>query len=90
MKKSIILATAAGVGLSLGIIAAQAGPGAHGQAGGNAVPPNTPGFHMGTGGPGGASLLTPGQNVQTISPADRGTSQGASTFAPGTFAPGRK
>jgi hypothetical protein len=86
MKKSIILAAAAGVGLSLGIIAAQAGPGAHGQAGGNAVPPNTPGFQMGTGGPGGASALTPANDMKTaITPAPHG----ASTFAPGTFAPGR-
>ena len=88
MKKSIILATAAGVGLSLGIIVAQAGPGGH-PANGNSVPFNAPGHVMQNTTPPashGASTFTPGESLHdALTRPDRG----ASTFAPGTFAPGR-
>jgi hypothetical protein len=89
MKKSIILTTAAGVSLCLGIVAAQAGPGAHGQADTKAVPPTTPGF---LGGGTNASTNTPGYQMQqqyTV-PAARGPALGASSLTPGLNAPGRK
>jgi len=89
MKKSIILATAAGVGLSLGIIVAQAGPGGH-PATGNPVPFHAPGIEMQNAlppaPPHGASTFTPGDSLHdALTRPDRG----ASTFAPGNFAPGR-
>jgi hypothetical protein len=85
MKKSIILATAAGVGLSLSIIAAQAGP--HGQAGTNAVPPTTPGLSTQP-----PSTVSPGHVMQQdfLDPTTRGAAKGASGLTPGLNAPGRK
>jgi hypothetical protein len=98
VKKSIILAAAAAVGLSLGIIGAQAGPNGHGPGGvggggGNlGASTHTPAYQMmnptGTTPPAtpGASSYTPGSMMRN---ATTPPTHGASGYAPGTSAPGR-